>query len=201
MHTLITSLILRSPVSLFPPILLNRGVSYPLYFVRRRDLLPFVSDLQLSLAAPFLGFVSIMVPSALDYVLKRLSPQWVFCAFFRMLDISAWAWLNKYRVHEPEEITKLNRATVSEVVRAVFTEQILQTIAGLWWLGGRSDSEDATLVNHTRVMSSWAPFVFKLLQAVLGSRLATPAIHGFGVQLIWWWYWYIVPIFQMLAAL
>ena len=128
-------------------------------------------------------------------------PQWVFCAFWRILDVSGWAWLEDYRIHEPDEVKRLNRATVGQVVRTVFTEQVLQTIIGSWWLSGRTATEDALTLNHVKAMEGLVPIVRNALALVLGPRNAEDALTMYGRSLIWWTYWWVVPALQMFVAL
>jgi len=72
-------------------------------------LLPFVSDIALSLILPIAAY-------------------WSLSLFFHYIDThDIWA---KYRLHTPAEILKRNRATRYEVARDVIIQQIVQTITG-----------------------------------------------------------------------
>ncbi len=112
-----------------------------------------------------------------------------------------WRWLERYRLHESKEVTRLNRATVGEVVRAVVTEQVLQTAIGLWWLSGRSDVEDATKINHALRTSALLQNIQHIMHLLLGSGAGDKAFAHYGPQVAWWLYWYLVPGVQMFTAL
>lgn len=109
--------------------------------------------------------------------------------------------MNKYRIHEPEEVTRLNIATVSEVVRAVIIEQCLQTIIGLWWLDGRSDIEDPSLADHTQAMTQVASSLRKVMGFAFSEQASAFVLSSFGPQVVWWTYWYMMPAIQMFVAL
>lgn len=90
----------------------NATVSAPPAITRtvRPDLLPFVSDAMLALVLPIIAY-------------------WTFSGFFALLD--SVSYFDKFRLHTPEELTKRNRCTKTEVVRAVLIEHFLQTVAGI----------------------------------------------------------------------
>jgi sphinganine C4-monooxygenase len=73
------------------------------------DLLPFISDLWLSLVLPVVVY-------------------WVASLFFHAIDTLDL--FPQYRLHTPEEITKRNHATRYEVARDVIIQQIIQVITG-----------------------------------------------------------------------
>jgi sphinganine C4-monooxygenase len=81
----------------------------------REPLLPFVSDKSLSLALPIVVY-------------------WLYSGFFHVLDMQTWSWLDKFRIHPPEEIAKRNRVTRWDVVKAVFIQQLGQVVVGLIFL-------------------------------------------------------------------
>ena len=53
--------------------------------------------------------------------------------------MQSWPFLDKYRIHPSEEITKRNRVTRAEVVRAVLIQQLGQVIVGLIALHTEAD--------------------------------------------------------------
>lgn len=84
--------------------------SLPSYTLEPKpDLLPFISDLWLSLVLPVVVY-------------------WVASLFFHAIDTLDL--FPQYRLHTPEEITKRNHATRYEVARDVIIQQIIQVITG-----------------------------------------------------------------------
>jgi sphinganine C4-monooxygenase len=77
----------------------------------RPPLVPFLSDKHLSLALPIIAY-------------------WFYSGLFHFLDCQSWAWLEKYRIHPPEEVTKRNRVTRWQVVRDVIVQQLGQVLLG-----------------------------------------------------------------------
>lgn len=91
-----------SPVVDIPPV--------ATYTDLRPPLLSFISDENLALALPLIVY-------------------WSMGLFFQYLnDNNMFA---KYRLHTPEELEKRNKCSLGEVIRAVFTQHVLQTFAGL----------------------------------------------------------------------
>jgi sphinganine C4-monooxygenase len=45
--------------------------------------------------------------------------------------MQTWPWLDKYRIHPPQEVLKRNRATRLEVVRDVLIQQLGQIVVGM----------------------------------------------------------------------
>lgn len=83
---------------------------HPPYDVRPA-IFSFISDKHLSLALPIIVY-------------------WVYSLFFHILDMQSWSFLDKYRIHTPEEVLKRNRVTRWDVVTAVLVQQLGQTIVG-----------------------------------------------------------------------
>jgi sphinganine C4-monooxygenase len=86
----------------------------------RPPIFSFISDKHLSLALPVIAY-------------------WLYSGFFHVLDLQTWSWLEKYRIHPPEEITKRNRVTRWEVVRDVLVQQLGQVIVGVIVLHTEAD--------------------------------------------------------------
>jgi sphinganine C4-monooxygenase len=83
---------------------------HPPYEVRT-PIFSFISDKHLSLALPIIVY-------------------WVYSLFFHILDMQSWSFLEKYRLHTPEEVLQRNRVTRWDVVIAVLVQQVGQTIVG-----------------------------------------------------------------------
>lgn len=76
----------------------------------RPSLLSFISDKHLSLALPVIVY-------------------WTMGLLFHLL--GEYNIFPQYRIHTPEELEKKNKCTLFEVLRAVFLQHSLQTVAGL----------------------------------------------------------------------
>ena len=81
----------------------------PTHSELRPPLLSFISDESLSLALPIVVY-------------------WTMGLFFQYLNDKDM--FPQYRLHTPEELEKRNKCSLAEVVRAVFFQHILQTVAG-----------------------------------------------------------------------
>lgn len=73
------------------------------------DLLPFITDMYLSLALPVVVY-------------------WIVSMFFHVIDV--YDFFPQYRLHTPEEISRRNRVTRYEVARDVIIQQALQVFTG-----------------------------------------------------------------------
>lgn len=98
----------------------------------RPPLLPFISDKHLSLAAPIIAY-------------------WIYSGFFHFLDCQTWSWLDKYRIHPPEEVAKRNRVTRWQVVRDVLVQQLGQVILGYIIM---TMEPDETVQDHAAVIAA-----------------------------------------------
>ncbi|KAK9246342.1 fatty acid hydroxylase superfamily-domain-containing protein [Lipomyces tetrasporus] len=78
--------------------------------LEQEPLLPFISDKYLSL------ILTVVI-------------YWVVSIFFHVID--AFDLLPKYRIHPPEEVSSRNKVTVTEVIRDVLVQQLIQTITGI----------------------------------------------------------------------
>ena len=167
-------------------------------------LLPFISDLHLSLAIPLVTY-------------------WTLGLTFHAFDI--YGYLQQYRIHTPKEIGKRNRVSRFECLRGVLFNQTLQTLFGIiaeW--GGEGDfyvcdeywiSVWATRVARTRQL---APKLLRLLAIdfkQLPTRMTisyfTPvstmtgcrnisAFSSWELHLAQVIYYLVVPIFQFTLA-
>ena len=94
--------------------------------ILRPPLVSFMSDKHLSLALPIVAY-------------------WLYSAFFHFLDMQTWSWLDRYRIHPPEEIAKRNRVSRWAVVRAVIIQQLGQILVGGIFLAFEPDE---TIPDH-----------------------------------------------------
>ena len=86
----------------------------------RPPIFTFISDKHLSLALPIIAY-------------------WFYSAIFHFLDLQTWSFLQKYRIHAPEEVVKRNRVSRLQVVRDVFVQQLGQVIVGIIVLRTEAD--------------------------------------------------------------
>jgi len=105
--------------------------------------------------------------------------------------------IEKFRIHDSEEMKAKNKATPAEVLRAVIFQQIVQTAMGWWWLA-ETPIEDAS--KHGLAMRRLAPTVFRFTQILLGDVTARRLLSSYGSLLLYSMYWWIIPAFQFLLA-
>ena len=148
--------------------------SFPFYYSQKTYLIHGVPDYILTLASPVITY-------------------WCLSLFFHALDISGWKWLEKYRIHDSEEVQARNLATRTEVVWAVILQQVIQTVLGLISLSDKS----MHVVNHAQQLRSLASFLDSLAFTTFGERIS-PYILVHAANFLYWWG---VPIFQFLAAM
>jgi hypothetical protein len=144
---------------------------YPFYYLPKTQLVDGIPDHLLTLAAPVVAY-------------------WALSLFFHFLDTSEWKWLNKYRIHESEEVKSKNLVTKSQVVWAVIFQQVIQTGLGLAAL-----SDDSShLVNHRLHLLRIASYVEHGLPWLSGN----PKVLARITEFIYWWG---IPALQFLGAM
>lgn len=152
----------------------------PFYFSFESSLLPWLSDKDLSLAAPVAAY-------------------WVLSLFFHAIDVwgENWAWLNPYRIHESTEVKSRNLVSKSGVVIAVIFQQAMQTILGALFL-----EDAAQTVDHWARMRSWCPILIQCTLPYMGDpRRAQQFLQTWGPSIIHFVYWWFIPALQLLWAL
>ncbi|EIW69412.1 hypothetical protein TREMEDRAFT_39015 [Tremella mesenterica DSM 1558] len=91
-----------------------------------------------------------------------------------------------------------NKATVKEVIRAVFVQHVLQTLLGLVWL-----EDEATVLkrefyrDHLGDMTGLAPKVATSVLVLLGKRTGGKILEDHGEALVRWVYWWGIPSAQI----
>lgn len=155
--------------------LFKQSTSTPIYHVSSASLLPFISDLHLSLAATFAVY-------------------WIASFIFEAIDWSGLEMFERHRIHEPEEIKSRNRVTKTHVVKMVLLQQAIQTALGLICL---PDEHEALTMNDAR--ESMVLYT-KRIAMVLGSRATMRLLSLTGKEGIEWLYWWGVPIAQFFFA-
>lgn len=155
----------------------------PFYYTTRLSLLAFSSDKYLSLALPVIIY-------------------WAASLLFHLLDTARFPYFEAKRIHESPEVLARNRATVTEVVRAVVVQHTIQTILGIVWL-----EDDATVAkrehyrDHLGDMARIAPWVGDATLVVLGRKSGEDLLRRHGEAMVRWVYWWGIPAAQMLFAL
>ena len=132
-----------------------------------------------------------LLTSLSDPVLAALAPvpaYWLVSAFFHILDISNWAWLNRYRIHDSAEVATRNRASRLTVFFAVLFQQVFQSVLGLLWV-----SEPPEAADHAAAMRSIAH--------ALAPTLGIFDAAGAGAPLAYLLYWWFIPAVQFFVAM
>src|SRR5689334_8226053 len=92
----------------------------PFYYSSRPSQFSAISDVYLALAAPLVAY-------------------WALSLIFHYFDQQSWKWLERARIHDSEEVKRKNLVSKSEVVGMVLFQQLIQTVAGVYWV-----AEDST---------------------------------------------------------
>jgi len=166
----------QSVVNSFPfeELVPSKLTYFPFYYADRPSLIPGVSDLHLSLAAPVLAY-------------------WLLSLFFHFLESSGL--VDSYKIHDSEEMQKRNRVTPTEVVKAVFVQHVIQTVLGLAVL-----ADENGLIDHRQEMGTYARWVSLVTIKALGGRLGYKVLATYGEQLVQFVYWWAVPLAQFMWA-
>ncbi|KAH8552059.1 sphingosine hydroxylase [Umbelopsis sp. PMI_123] len=145
-------------------------------------LVPFMSDSAAALVAPLLVY-------------------WVYSLFFHFLSKAEIPWVERYRIHDPEEMTK-NKVSVKDVIQGVVFQQVLQTLLGLLVLEDEENSASAAIFNLDRI--SWAvstalrtTHINQLIIAQFGMPAYMNALMNISSVL----QSYIIPAFQFFVAM
>jgi len=161
-----------TPTSLHPPF----------YHTTRSSILPFLGDRYLSLALPVVAY-------------------WTLSLVFHFLDTAKFPYFEKHRLHESPEVISRNKATVTQVIRAVLVQQFVQTALGMIWL-----EDEETLLrrehyrDHLGEMAGLAPGLANLVMIALGRTTGEEVLKRHGEGMVRWVYWWGIPIAQMLLA-
>ncbi|KAG8717094.1 hypothetical protein FRC09_014747 [Ceratobasidium sp. 395] len=154
-------------------------LTFPIYHAASPDILTWMSDKHLSLAAPIIAY-------------------WALSMLFHALDLSEFTWLEKFRLHESAEVKSRNLVSRVDVVWAVFLQQIIQTALGLIFLDehGSESSYD-----HQAGMRACAPWVVWAARLVCGPGPGDRVLETYGKELVHVTYWWIIPTAQFIFAL
>ena len=128
-----------------------------------------------------------------DHLLALAVPivaYWALSCVFYIFDISGWKWLDKYRIHESEEVKTRNLVSVGQVVRAVIFQQALQTALGLWWL---EEGPTGDQVDHVANMLKLAPWLARAVTFALGEEMGSQLLASRGADGLYTLYWWAIP--------
>lgn len=151
----------------------------PFYFSMRQNLIDGVSDNILALAAPVVAY-------------------WTMSLFFHCLDMSGWAGLDKYRIHESDEVKSRNRATRSQVFWAVILQHTSQTVLGYYWL---SDPPKISPSKCVTEMGAVGRTLVRLVRWAIGPDVGSYFLDLRGADITYWLYWWGIPAAQLLFSL
>ena len=161
---------------------LSTPIDYPFYYRHTTSLLPYMSDKYLSLLAPIIIY-------------------WVGSLWFFFLDTAQFPFFEKYRLHEPQEISLRNRVSAKRVVVMVLLQQVVQTMLGLLFLDGDEVSYMQVFQDHEANVAALGVKVANMLIGVAGFSKGVQILHVMGPSLANWLYWWGIPAVQFLWAL
>lgn len=158
----------------------------PFYFQAQPSVVPGISDTHLSLALPIVIY-------------------WVTSLFYHLVDTLQLPITEKYRLHEPEEVTKRNRVGVTRVVVMVVVQQIIQTVLGLLLLDDDVVGLKQTFADHPAKITNIAAFLRSTTATLVGPSLqssVTKLLFGSqdALSAAWWLYWWGIPTAQFWFA-
>ena len=133
-------------------------------------------------------------------LLAPIVAHWLLCGVFEAMDRTEWEWLKKYKIHEDSEITSRNRVSRGEVVVAVLVQQVIQLTLGYLWVD-ESVKTGGPVSAHVPQMEALAPTILRYLEALVGRRLAAYVWIHKGQDVVYYVYWWAIPLAQLLAAL
>lgn len=170
-----------SASALFGPSLSPATVEYPFYHLPRLDVVPGLSDKYLSILAPFITY-------------------WVLSLVFQVVDWAALPAIEKYRIHEPDEVKTRNRVTIRQVICMVLFQQVLQTALGLYWLED-DDERFGPFRDHKGEVVVYKAAIARALRWVLPTNSLVAADQvGWINKAANVSYWWVVPVGQFLIA-
>ena len=153
--------------------------AYPFYYSHTDSLFPGLSDPLLAVILPVLAY-------------------WLTSAVFHCLDLSNWAWLDRYRIHDSAEISSRNRASPLEVFRAVIFQQVIQTTLGYLWLSEAPELTDHSVATRAVARSLSSLFLSPSDEQAHSVLAFFKDASPFLAYLI---YWYLIPAAQIVVAM
>ena len=138
-----------------------------------------------------------------DLWLSLLGPvaaYWLLCGLFEILDRGDWEWLQKYKIHETPGAASRNKVTKKQVITAVIFQQVAQITLGYFWM--EADVETGGPISmHVPRMEVIAPTILRSLELLFGRHLAAYLWRHKAQDLVYYVYWWAIPLAQLLAGL
>ncbi|KAG1876656.1 hypothetical protein DFJ58DRAFT_755578, partial [Suillus subalutaceus] len=135
-------------------------------FSLRQSIFNGIPDTYVALAAPVLTFL-----------LMSLT--------FHCLDISNWRWLDKYRIHESEEVKSKNLVTPWEVARAAIFQ----------------NSPEVSVARCQSEMDGLGRTLVLVVRRLFGKEMGIKILELRGPEMTHWLYWWGIPAAQILFAM
>ena len=133
-------------------------------------------------------------------VLCPVAAYWLLSGFFDILDTGDWRWLQKYKIHESAEVTSRNRISKKQVIAAVILQHIIQMTLGYFWMDSTAETGGSPST-HIPQMDAIAPTILSSLETLLGRRVTTYLWRHHAQGLVYFVYWWAIPLVQLLGGL
>ncbi|KAI0653440.1 sphingosine hydroxylase [Cubamyces menziesii] len=151
----------------------------PFYYTPRTSLVSWAPDHIFALAVPVIAY-------------------WVLSGFFHILDVSEWKWLDKYRIHESEEVKSRNLVSRQDVLIAVVFQHVVQTVLGYWWI---DEKPVGAQVDHLSAILRLAGPMSWIVRSVCGEELGGQLLSTKGAQGLYTLYWWAIPAAKLLLGM
>jgi sphinganine C4-monooxygenase len=138
---------------------------------------------------PLLG-----IPDGRWVLLAPLLAYWAWSGFYAVLDASDAGWLARRRIHARTAADARNLAQKAAVLRAVLTQQAVQTAFAWWWIQEVPALPHAA---HCLCVHVWATRAKPALVHIFGPAAARNWAPALGYATYWW----LGPIIQLMAAM
>ncbi|KAI0788822.1 sphingosine hydroxylase [Abortiporus biennis] len=147
--------------------------NHPFYYTPHPEIIEGVPDWVTSLVAPTVTY-------------------WIVSLVFQLLDSSDAEWLKRYRLHESEEVQSKNLVSKFTVFQAVIFQQIIQNLAGYWWMD--KDAVSGAGVDHLSAMTALLPRVYFFLSRALGDSATAEVLKNYADTILYLVYWWFIPV-------
>ena len=152
-------------------------LNYPFYYTPRASFFSGISDHTLSIVAPVIA-------------------HWLFAGLFHLLDVAQFAFIERYRLHDSKEVAARNLVSRWEVVRAGLFQQAIQVVLSIFWL-----SDEDGNVSPPSEMRLLAERMMNAIGTIVGRESAGVFMRATGPGLVYFMYWWGIPIFQFVCAM
>ncbi|CAO1631839.1 unnamed protein product [Parajaminaea phylloscopi] len=153
----------------------------PFYYHPHESMLSWIPDKHLALVGP-------------------IAVYWLVSLWFQTLDTLRLPFFEKYRLHEPEEIQKKNKASASKVVVMVLVQQIVQTMLGAFVLEDEETVRRQVFQDHGENMRKLGVYLAHVVCGTVGYSSGLRLLNRFGLEAVQWLYWWGIPVAQFWFA-